>query len=45
MRHSQAFQLSVTGSVGIAVARLLWTPNSALSAQGGQAPLSQVVAP
>jgi nicotinamidase-related amidase len=44
MRHSQAFQLLVTGSVGIAVALLLWTPNSALSAQGGQAPLSQVIA-
>ncbi len=45
MRRSQAFRLLMTGSVGVAFVGLLWVPLGTLSAQGGQAPLSQVVAP
>ena len=45
MRRSQAIRLLITGAFGVALVGFLWMPHGTASAQGNQAPLSQVVAP
>ncbi len=45
MERNQAFRLLMTGSVGVMLVGLLWTPGGTLSAQDRPPALSEVVAP